>query len=236
MPWIALHVCSRKNVCFFSLDTFSGVGKNQKRMKRPRPRRHPMHALSILFMIYWTGRVGYAQERANVQFCAHDLHNGVDSPMGSKRQFVGVGNYNELPWFSFIYDYWQDLAPAMRAASLLRGANSKLSATWGDPGSSSSPFQLHGTSPRFVDLDSDGDLDLVLGISVSTSIVYFENIGSPTLANFILRKSQSDNPFYGVGFLTQTGSYKYGYLPHSTFGDLDGDGLLDVVVRLTTGG
>lgn len=32
MPWIALHLCSRKNVCFFSLDTFSGVGKNQKRM------------------------------------------------------------------------------------------------------------------------------------------------------------------------------------------------------------
>jgi surface protein len=35
MPWITLHVCSRKTVSFFSLDTFSGVGKNQKRIPSP---------------------------------------------------------------------------------------------------------------------------------------------------------------------------------------------------------
>ena len=197
-----------------------------------------MHVLFIFIFFVWTVKVGNSQEQqaSNVEFCAHNKHNGVDSPMGTKRKFVVIGDYNALPWFSFTYDYWQDLAPAMRASSQLRGENSKLSATWGDPGSNDGPQQLYGTSPRFADLDSDGDLDLVVGISLSASIVYFENIGSNTTANFVLRKGQSDNPFYDVGFLTEGGNYGMGYLPHPTFGDLDGDGLLDVVVRLTTGG
>ena len=74
-------------------------------------------------------------------------------------------------------------------------------------------------SPTFVDLDHDGDYDLVVG-SGDSSIHYFENTGSETAPNFVERTG-SANPFDGV----DAGDHSY-----VSFADVDKDGDLDAIV------
>lgn len=76
-----------------------------------------------------------------------------------------------------------------------------------------------GIKPNLVDLDNDGDFDLVLGHR-GDLILYFENIGNRTTPQFVQRHGE-DNPFYGI----DVGSYS---MP--TLLDLDGDGDFDLAV------
>jgi hypothetical protein len=75
--------------------------------------------------------------------------------------------------------------------------------------------------PAFGDLDGDGDLDLVLGTGKG-SILYFQNAGSASEPKFTLVPSmfpEIANPQSAAPFIA----------------DLDGDGLLDVIVGLADG-
>lgn len=89
-----------------------------------------------------------------------------------------------------------------------------------------STYSKYYMKPAFADIDFDGDYDMFCG-NANESIVYFENIGNETLANFT---SPVENPFnisLGAG-----SSYNF-TMP--TFADLDNDSDLDLLVGVLNG-
>ena len=83
---------------------------------------------------------------------------------------------------------------------------------------------LSYSKPTFIDLDGDGDQDLIVGNDYG-DIAYFENTGAVTSPVFTQR-TDTANPFDGITM----GS-------HSTlaFADLDGDGDVDLAVGVNEG-
>jgi hypothetical protein len=71
--------------------------------------------------------------------------------------------------------------------TLTSGASNPLNAAAADLGA-----ETH-TAPHLVDLDGDGDYDVVIG-SASGYIFYYQNTGSNTAATFV-HKTSTDNPF-----------------------------------------
>ena len=85
------------------------------------------------------------------------------------------------------------------------------------------------TSPTFYDIDDDGDIDLFIGTksdpsqpSWSGKVHFFLNIGTPNQPHFQL---QSENIFEDI----------IGYNLAPTFGDVDGDGVVDAIIGDSNG-
>ncbi len=76
-----------------------------------------------------------------------------------------------------------------------------------------------GSIPAFLDIDSDGDWDLLVGAFVG-DLFFFENTGSDTSATYVERTG-SNNPFDGVDV---------GFAASTSFQDLNGDGDADALL------
>lgn len=88
-------------------------------------------------------------------------------------------------------------------------------------------YYFYGTARTvMIDLDHDGDLDVVLG---KYSMWYFENIGNANEPNFVLHyDGDADNPFNGVN----TGRFDH---LSPAFLDVDNDGDQDLLVGNNNG-
>lgn len=80
----------------------------------------------------------------------------------------------------------------------------------------------NNSTPAFVDIDGDGDLDLFIG-EFSGNLNFYRNTGSPAAPVFEL----ADQNYFGI----DVGDYSY---PH--FVDIDGDGDYDLVLGSDTQG
>jgi hypothetical protein len=76
------------------------------------------------------------------------------------------------------------------------------------------------SAPTFADLDNDGDFDAVLG-HFATGVVYYENTGVPSAAQFTLRTGANDPFDAAQDFL--------GSRTSPTLTDVNGDGKVDLV-------
>ncbi|NYT27917.1 MAG: VCBS repeat-containing protein [Candidatus Thiodubiliella endoseptemdiera] len=77
----------------------------------------------------------------------------------------------------------------------------------------------YSSSPILVDIDGDGDLDLVVGERNGT-LKYYQNTGTTSNPAYEA-KTGDDNPFNGIDV---------GYYSTPTLADIDGDGDLDLVM------
>ena len=80
------------------------------------------------------------------------------------------------------------------------------------------------SAPTFVDLDGDGDIDLIVG-NGDGNIAYFENAGTASVPDFT-QHSGAANPFDGIVM---------GIRSTLTLADLDGDSDLDLAVGVDEG-
>ena len=139
--------------------------------------------------------------------------DGIDVDLNSAPSFTDIDSDGDqdlvIGKFDGSLKYYENTGTALAAAYTLRTG-------------ATSPFNGIGvvffSTPTFVDVDSDGDQDLVIGDSSGT-FNYYENTGTALTAAYTLRTGAA-NPFDGLDV---------GINSAPTFSDVDNDGDLDLI-------
>ena len=169
----------------------------------------------------YNGDIAYFENTGTVTNPRFTQRNGANNPMDD----IKSGSFNTLTLADLDGDSDLDLAVgdddgAIRYyENIGTPANSNFALRTGE----ANPFNdldagSHST-PVFVDFDNDNDRDLVVGNRTGL-LHYFENTGTSSNPGFTERTGTA-NPLAGI----DVGSYSA-----PTFGDLNGDGSLDLIV------
>jgi len=153
--------------------------------------------------------------------------------------FIDIDNDNDLDLFlgmthpSSPISYYENMGTAS-APSFVRGGTGGAQP---NPLAGINAGTAYGqAAPAFVDLDDDGDFDVLIGNGYGT-LRYFENIGTPVTPSFIERFG-SLNPFTtttGSGISLTYRPFNVGGNSSPVFADLDSDGDQDLFVGNTAG-
>lgn len=171
------------------------------------------------------GKVGFyrnvgAGER--IGFVLEDTaFGGIVVGLNNTPAFADIDNDNDLDFFfgapSGLLEFYRNVGTAQ--VPLFQFITAEYDSVLAFPRSTTAASEVqHGFSAlQFVDIDTDGDLDLFYGDYFNPNLYFFVNLGTPQVSN--------------LTYLTEE------YLPaptqgfnHTSFADLDNDGDLDMVM------
>lgn len=172
------------------------------------------------------GRLRYFANVGSREDAAFVERLGSADPFGS----IDAGDYSAPALADLDGDGDRDLVvgAAVGRARYFRNTGSVAVAAFTEATGGANPmpttFADERVDPELVDLDRDGDFDLLVGTATG-NVRYYKNTGSSSAAVFVFQDSVND-PFFGFGA---------GELASPAFGDLDGDGDADAVVGKSIG-
>lgn len=174
-----------------------------------------------------TGNYNYYENTGTSSVPTFTLRTGASNPLNgftvsgpggtennSNMSFADLDNDNDFDLIggegNGLFHYYENTGTVFAASFTERfGASNPMNGE--DVG--------QGSIPAFIDLDSDGDWDLIVG-AFAGDLSYFENTGTAASATFTERTGAS-NPFNGVDV---------GFAASPTFKDLTGDDNADAMI------
>uniref|UniRef100_UPI0034DF6D21 FG-GAP-like repeat-containing protein n=1 Tax=Candidatus Thiodubiliella endoseptemdiera TaxID=2738886 RepID=UPI0034DF6D21 len=167
------------------------------------------------------GTLKYYQNTGSTSSPAYEAKTGGNNPFNG----IDVGIYSAPTLADIDSDGDLDLVVGENDGTLKyyqntgTTSNPAYEAKTGDDNPFNGINAGYSSSPILVDIDGDGDLDLVVGERNGT-LKYYQNTGT-TSSPAYEAKTGDDNPFNGIDV---------GYSSKPTLADIDGDGDLDLVV------
>uniref|UniRef100_UPI0034E03258 FG-GAP-like repeat-containing protein n=1 Tax=Candidatus Thiodubiliella endoseptemdiera TaxID=2738886 RepID=UPI0034E03258 len=167
------------------------------------------------------GTLKYYQNTGSTSSPAYEAKTGGNNPFNG----IDVGIYSAPTLADIDSDGDLDLVVGENDGTLKyyqntgTTSNPAYEAKTGDDNPFNGINAGYSSSPILVDIDGDGDLDLVVGERNGT-LKYYQNTGT-TSSPAYEAKTGDDNPFNGIDV---------GYSSSPTLADIDGDGDLDLVM------
>ncbi|WP_369177604.1 FG-GAP-like repeat-containing protein [Candidatus Thiodubiliella endoseptemdiera] len=167
------------------------------------------------------GTLKYYQNTGTTSNPAYEAKTGDDNPFNG----IDVGGYSTPNLADIDGDGDLDLVVGKDGVTLkyYQNTSSTSSPAYEVKTGDSNPFNginvVNYSSPILVDIDGDGDLDLVVGETNGT-LKYYQNTGTTSNPAYGVKTGDS-NPFNGIDV---------GNFSKPTLADIDGDGDLDLVV------